>query len=89
MNGTKIIGILVLITLAVIGLGFYVIDSGDSVLGNKLIGFSTLFIFLILMPAFIVVRYKNKDLSKFSFNTKSKEQEEEEKDDWDDKSRWN
>ncbi|PRP67951.1 hypothetical protein [Nonlabens agnitus] len=90
MNATKFIGILLLCTLGVIGLGFYFVNNGDPVLGNKLVGFSTLFMFLILMPAFIVVRYKNKDLSKFNFNNKSKEEQEEEQDeDWDDKSRWN
>lgn len=90
MNRTKIIGILLLITLTVIGAGFYVMKS-DAVLGNKMVGFSTLFLFLILMPAFIVVRYRNKDLSKFNFNLKSKEEqaEEDEDEDWDDKSRWN
>ena len=71
-----------------IGAGFYVIDTGDVLLGNKMIGFATAFMFLILMPAFIVVRYRKKDLSKFSFNTKSEEEKAEE-DDWDDKSRWN
>ena len=90
MNATKFIGILLLATLGVIGLGFYFVNTGNPVFGNKLVGFSTLFMFLILMPAFIVVRYKNKDLSKFTFNTKSKEErEEEERDDWEDKSRWN
>ncbi len=90
MNATKFIGILLLVTLVIIGTGFYIINEGDPVLGNKLVGFSTLFIFFILMPAFIVVRYKNKDLSKFSFTTKTKEEhDEEDEDDWDDKSRLN
>ena len=89
MNGTKIIGILLLITLAIIGLGFYVMDS-DAVLGNKMVGFATLFMFLILMPAFIVVRYRKKDLSKFNFGSKSaEEKKEEDEENWDDKSRWN
>ena len=90
INATKIIGILLLATLAIIGIGFYVVNTGDGILGNKIIGFATLFLFLILMPAFIFVRYRKKDLSKFNFNTKSKEeQKEDEDDDWDDKSRWN
>ncbi|WP_194851367.1 hypothetical protein [Nonlabens antarcticus] len=88
MNATKILGIVLLITLAVIGAGFYVIDTGDVLLGNKMIGFATAFMFLILMPTFIVVRYRKKDMSKFTFNTKSKEELAEE-DDWDDKSKWN
>ncbi len=90
MSATKFIGILLLISLTVIGTGLYLNNNGDPVLGNKLVGFSTLFIFFILMPAFIVVRYRNKDLSKFSFTTKSKEeQDQEDLDDWDDKSRLN
>lgn len=80
-----------MITIGVIGAGFYVINSGDPVLGNKMVGFSTLFLFLILMPAFIVVRYRKKDLSRFSFNAKSEadKKKEDEDDNWDDKSRWN
>jgi hypothetical protein len=88
LKTTKFLGILLLGALAVIGAGFYVIHSGNALQGNKLIGFSTAFIFLILMPVFIVVRYKNKDLSKFNLNPKSEEEMAEE-DDWDDKSKLN
>ena len=77
-----------MITLSVIGIGLYFNNNGDPVLGNKLVGFSTAFLFLIVMPAFIVVRYRKKDLSEFNFNSKSEEEETEE-DDWEDKSRWN
>ncbi|AZQ42951.1 hypothetical protein [Nonlabens ponticola] len=87
MNATKIIGLLLFAALAVIAGGFYFINQGDALLGNKLIGFSTAFIFLILMPAFIVVRYRNKDLSKFNLNPPSKDEDED--DDWDDVSKLN
>lgn|GEM_PF-1171170 len=89
MKATKIIGILLLATLTMIGAGFYVINTGDVLRGNKMIGFSTAFMFLILMPAFIVVRYRKKDLSKFSFHNKIEEEKAEDDEDWDDKSRWN
>ena len=87
MSTTKFLGILLLCALAMIGAGFYVIDTGDVLQGNKMIGFSTAFIFLILMPIFIVVRYRNKDLSKFNLNLNKEEEETD--DDWDDKSRLN
>ncbi len=89
INATKILGILLLATLAVIGTGFYVINKGDTLGGNKIIGFATAFLFLILMPAFIIVRYRKKDLSKFNFHNKSEQEKAEEEEDWDDKSRWN
>jgi hypothetical protein len=88
LKTTKFLGILLLGAFAVIGAGFYVINSGDPLQGNKMIGFSTAFIFLVLMPVFIVVRYKNKDLSKFNLHPKSEEEMAEE-DDWDDKSKLN
>jgi hypothetical protein len=78
-----------LAAIATIAIGFYIIDSGNPVLGHKVIGFTTAFIFLVLMPVFIVVRYRKKDLSKFNFHSKTKQEEDEEDDDWDDKSRWN
>jgi hypothetical protein len=88
MNFLKLLGILLLCALLAIGVGFYFLDQGDDAVGHKIIGLSTLFIFLIVMPLFIWTRYKNKDLSKFNFNQKKDEDEDE---DWDvdDKSRWN
>ncbi|MDO9261051.1 MAG: hypothetical protein Q7U08_03835 [Flavobacteriaceae bacterium] len=44
--------------------------------GEKIIGIGVLIFAFVLMPLFIYLRYKDKDLSKFTFNQPKKEEEE-------------
>lgn len=76
MKLNKFLAILLVISLLVIGYGYYEIHYGEVATGHKLIGVATLFIFLILMPVFIWHRYKDKDLSRFRLD----QDENEEKD---------
>jgi membrane-bound metal-dependent hydrolase YbcI (DUF457 family) len=87
MSFLKFLGILFLSAITGIGVGFYYLDQGDNAFGHRIIGLSTLFIFFVVMPLFIWIRYKNKDLSKFNFN----QSDDDDDDDWDvdDKSRLN
>lgn len=76
MKPLKILAILLILAVIVIGAGFYLVHLGNAVaMGHKLIGLSTLFIFFIIMPAFIWVRYSKKDLSGFNLN-KDKEKKD-------------
>jgi hypothetical protein len=90
MNFLKFLGILLLLAVVAIAIGFNIIDSGDVAYGHKVIGLSTLFIFFVIMPLFIWTRYKNKDLSKFNFY-QSKKDDDDYDEHWDinDKSRLN
>lgn len=88
MDFLKFLGLLLLGALVTIAYGFYTIDQGDAAAGHKAIGLATLFIFFVIMPLFIWIRYRKKDLSKFNFNQDKKTEDDEEWD-VDDKSRWN
>lgn len=90
MNFLKFLGILLLLAIIAIAIGFNIIDNGDAAYGHKVIGLSTLFIFFVIMPLFIWTRYKNKDLSKFNFY-QSKKDDDDDDEHWDinDKSRLN
>ncbi|WP_124978877.1 hypothetical protein [Nonlabens xiamenensis] len=89
MNFLKLLAVLLILALIAIGSGFYLVAHQQVALGHKVIGLSTLFIFLVLMPVFIWYRYKDKDLSKFNLQQDKKDDDQDE--DWDieDKSRWN
>ncbi len=90
MGFLKFLGMLLLFAMAAIGAGFYTIDQGDLASGHKMIGLSTLFVFIVIMPLFIWNSYKDKDLSKFNFN-QGKNDDDDDDEDWDvdDKSRLN
>ncbi|MDP2067531.1 MAG: hypothetical protein Q8K04_01075 [Lutibacter sp.] len=60
-----IIFVLVL-TLGMLGTGFYLKNSGDAN-GEIVIGLGVLLVAFILMPLFIYHRYKNKKMSDFTF----------------------
>jgi len=61
-----ILKLLLLLTLALIGYGYY-LNSTSSGGGEKFIGFGVLIFAFLLMPLFIYHRYKNKDLRNYSF----------------------
>ncbi len=58
--------VLLIICLVLIGAGTYLnLDTSGS--GEKFVGFGALIFAFILMPLFIYHRYRNKDLSNYSF----------------------
>ncbi|MGB3592212.1 MAG: hypothetical protein WBA16_11055 [Nonlabens sp.] len=77
MSILRLLGVLLLCSIACIAYGFYKIESDDPVLGHKFIGFATAFVFLIIMPVFIWLRYKDKDLSKFNLNQNQRQEDQE------------
>ena len=62
--------ILLLLSVGLIAYGAYM-NLTESLSGQKCIGFGVVILAFVLMPLFIYHRYKNKDLSNYSF-----------KDDW-------
>lgn len=69
-----IIFVLVL-TLGMLVSGFYLKNTGDTN-GEIVIGLGVLMVAFILMPLFIYHRYKNKNLSDFTFDKFRKDLEE-------------
>ncbi len=61
----KILGIAILIAIAV---GFYFRLSGDIATGDKIIGISVLTTSFILMPIFLVVRWRGKRLKDYTLS---------------------
>jgi len=53
----------------------YIVKAESPENGEKIIGISVLIFAFILMPLFIYLRYKDKDLSKFRLNQNQKEEE--------------
>ena len=69
-----------LLTLGMLGTGFYLKNAGD-VNGEIVIGLGVLVVAFVLMPLFIYHRYKNKNLSDFTFEKFKKDLEERSKSD--------
>ena len=53
--------------------GLYVNGSGNSLLGNKIIGFTVLTSALIYMPLFLVHRWKGKKLKDYTLSQENLE----------------
>ena len=66
----KVISVLFISILIGISLGFY-FKSYDEELGNKIIGYSTLFLVFIFLPIFIYNSWKGKKLSDYTFNNET------------------
>ena len=65
----KILGIAILIAIAV---GFYFrISEGDIVTGDKIIGIAVLTSSFVLMPIFLVVRWRGKKLEDYTLSPKN------------------
>ncbi|MBT8319290.1 MAG: hypothetical protein KJP01_04095 [Gramella sp.] len=64
----KILGIAILIA---IGTGFYFRLSGDVLTGDRIIGISVLASAFILMPIFLVVRWRGKKLEDYTLSEKN------------------
>lgn len=60
------LAILFIIDLIGLGTGYFVLKFGESeLLGTRIIGFSVLGLFAIVMPIFLFIRFKGKDLNKY------------------------
>ena len=61
--------LLFLFSVFIIGLitGFYC-KSTDEIIGNKILGFSVVFLVFIFMPIFLYHRWKGKKLSDYTFS---------------------
>jgi amino acid transporter len=69
-----IVYIVFFITIITIATGYYLKpDSPQD--GERIIGIGVLIFAFILMPLFIYLRYKGRDLSHFTFNQPKKEEE--------------
>ena len=48
--------------------GLYVNNTGDTLLGNKIIGFTVLTAAFVFMPIFLVHRWKGKNLKDYTLS---------------------
>ena len=64
----KILGIAILIA---IGVGFYFRLNDDVITGDRIIGISVLASAFILMPIFLVVRWRGKKLEDYTLSDKN------------------
>lgn len=70
-----LVRIVVLAIIIGISTGFYLQNTGQEVLGNKFIGFSSLSLAFIAMPLFIVYRFRKSSSSKYIFSPTEKNRE--------------
>lgn len=74
----KILSILILLA---VGAGYYYILNDEEILGNRIIGLAVLAFAFILMPIFLVVRWRGKKLEDYTLSDKNmkkmKEREQE------------
>lgn len=70
-----LVRILVLAEVLGLAIGFYLQNTGEEILGNKFIGFSTLGLAFIVMPVFIIYRFRKSDASKHIFSPTEKNTE--------------
>jgi len=64
----KLLGIAILIAVAV---GFYFRLTSDTLLGDRIIGLAVLASAFILMPIFLVVRWRGKKLEDYTLSEKN------------------
>ncbi len=63
----SIIKILAIIILIAVGTGFYYRMNENMILGDRIIGIAVLASAFILMPIFLYVRWKDKNLKDYTF----------------------
>ena len=74
-----ILRVLLFISIACIAFGYYTNEPGNDK-GEKWIGIGVLVLAFLLMPLFIYHRYKDKDLSSYSFKDFTKKPKDDQKD---------
>ena len=62
---------LLVLILGGIGTGFYFRINNDTVLGDRILGISVLAFAFILMPIFLVVRWRGKKLEDYTLSDKN------------------
>lgn len=67
-NFLKILAVLILIA---IGTGFYFRVQGEIILGDRIIGVAVLASAFILMPIFLVIRWRGKKLEDYTLSDKN------------------
>ncbi|SFW39144.1 hypothetical protein SAMN02927921_01469 [Sinomicrobium oceani] len=60
-----LIRILFFIILAALGTGYFFIWKSDPALGHRIIGFAVLALTFVLMPLFLIHRYKGRSIREF------------------------
>jgi len=73
-----IVRLVVLIEVIGLGLGFFFQNTGQEILGNQFIGFSALGLAFIVMPLFLIYRFKKSNASKDIFSPTENNRELEE-----------
>jgi multisubunit Na+/H+ antiporter MnhC subunit len=63
----SIIKILAIIILIAVGTGFYFRMNDNMILGDRIIGIAVLASAFILMPLFLYIRWKDKNLKDYTF----------------------
>ncbi len=63
----SVIKILAIVILIAIGTGFYFRMNDNLILGDRIIGIAVLASAFILMPIFLYVRWKGKNLKDYTF----------------------
>ena len=61
----RLLFLLIMISLIT---GLYVKNTGDTLLGNKIIGFTVLAAAFLFMPVFLVYRWKDKNLKDYTLS---------------------
>lgn len=61
----RLLFLLIMISLIT---GLYVKNTGDTLLGNKIIGFTVLAAAFLFMPVFLVYRWKGKNLKDYTLS---------------------
>ena len=63
--------ILLILILGGVGAGFYFRINDDMILGDRILGISVLAFAFILMPIFLVVRWRGKKLEDYTLSDKN------------------
>lgn len=63
--------ILVVLILGGVGAGFYFRINDDMILGDRILGISVLAFAFVLMPIFLVVRWRGKKLEDYTLSDKN------------------
>lgn len=72
----NLVYIVFFVVITTISVGYYIKENSPAD-GEKIIGIGVLLLAFVLMPLFIYLRYKGRDLSHFTFNQQKKDDNKE------------